>query len=112
MVPPTLLSDEELRRYFARVGYTGSRETTLETLAGLHKAHLLTIPYENLDIHLGRPLSLDPSAIFARLVEARRGGWCYEMNGLFGCVLASMGFDVRFVSGAVDRVTRGGLEGA
>jgi len=103
----TLLTAEELDRYYARVGYDGARAPTLETLAAIHKAHLLAIPYENFDIHLGRPLSLDPSAMFAKLVEARRGGWCYEMNGLFGSVLASTGFDVRYVSGAVDRVARG-----
>jgi len=107
MVPMTPLSNEELNRYYARVGYDGVRAPTLETLAAIHRAHLLAIPYENLDIHLGRPLSLDRSAMFAKLVEARRGGWCYEMNGLFGSVLASMGFDVRHVSGAVDRATRG-----
>ena len=73
----------------------------------MHRAHLLSIPYENLDIHLGRPVTLDPAAMFTKLVDARRGGWCYEMNGTLGQALTAMGFDVRYVSGAVHRATRG-----
>ena len=95
----TLLSPAELSRYFARIGYSGDTTASLTTLRGLHRAHLLSIPYENLDIHLGVPLTLDPERIFAKLVDERRGGWCYEMNGLFGHVLDSLGFDVRRVSG-------------
>jgi N-hydroxyarylamine O-acetyltransferase len=106
-MPITPLSNDQLIRYYARVGHSGSREPTIDTLAAIHRAHLLAIPYENFDIHLGRPLSLDPSAMFAKLVDTGRGGWCYEMNGLLGSVLASIGFDVRYVSGAVDRATRG-----
>ena len=101
------LSLQQLERYFARVGYDGAREPTLATLTALHRAHLLAIPYENLDIHLGRPLTLDRGAMFRKLVDERRGGWCYEMNGTLGQVLAAMGFDVRYVSGAVHRATRG-----
>jgi N-hydroxyarylamine O-acetyltransferase len=101
------LSIVELQRYFARISYGGSLDPTFETLAAVHRAHLLSIPYENLDIHLGRPLSLDPTAMFTKLVADRRGGWCYEMNGLLGRVLAAMGFDVRYVSGAVHRAIRG-----
>jgi len=89
------------------VHYSGPRDVSIETLTALHRAHLLAIPYENLDIHLGRRLTLDPDRIFEKLVEERRGGWCYEMNGLFGRVIQSMGFDVRYVSGAVGRATRG-----
>ena len=101
------LSHQELDRYCARIGYSGSRDATIDTLVAVHRAHLLAIPYENLDIHVGRALSLDPAAIFTKLVDARRGGWCYEMNGLMGRALASMGFDVRYVSGAVNRATLG-----
>ena len=101
------LSDAELGRYFARIGYTGPRTATLATLRAVHRAHLLAIPYENLDIHLGRPITLDPEATFAKLVDARRGGWCFEMNGLLGRVLETLGFDVRYLSGAVGRATHG-----
>jgi N-hydroxyarylamine O-acetyltransferase len=101
------LSASDLDRYLARVRYTGPLDVTIETLAALHRAHLLAIPYENLDIHLGRQLTLDPDRIFHKLVDERRGGWCYEMNGLFGRVIQSMGFRVRYVSGAVGRAARG-----
>ena len=103
--PP--LSAQQLDRYFARIGHQGPREATLGTLRALHRAHLLAIPYENLDIHLGLPITLDPEAMFTKLVDERRGGWCYEMNGVFGRVLETLGFDVRYLSGAVGRATRG-----
>jgi N-hydroxyarylamine O-acetyltransferase len=99
----TPLSSSQLSRYFARLGYTGSSAPTLSTLRELHRAHLLSIPYENLDIHLGVPLTLDPDRMFAKLVDDRRGGWCYEMNGVFARVLQSLGFEVRLVAGAVGR---------
>ena len=101
------LTRARLDRYCARVGYQGPRDVTLRTLRDLHRAHLLAIPYENLDIQLGVPVTLDRDAMFTKLVDERRGGWCYEMNGVFGRVLESLGFDVRYVSGAVGRATRG-----
>jgi N-hydroxyarylamine O-acetyltransferase len=104
---PAPLSPVELHRYLERVHHFGPLAPTLDTLTSLHRAHLLAIPYENLDIHLGRPLTLDPESIFTKLVDNRRGGWCYEMNGLFGRVLDTLGFDVTRVSGAVGRATRG-----
>jgi N-hydroxyarylamine O-acetyltransferase len=103
--PP--LSAQQLDRYFARIGYRGPRDATLATLRALHRAHLLAIPYENLDIHLGRQITLDPEATFTKLVDERRGGWCFEMNGLFGRVLETLGFDMRYLSGAVGRATSG-----
>lgn len=103
--PP--LSPAARDRYLARVGFGGALAATADTLRALHRAHLLAIPYENLDIHLGRTLSLDPEVIFDKLVVQRRGGWCYEMNGLFARVLDSLGFDVHYLSGAVGRAARG-----
>jgi len=102
-----VFSGQQIDRYFARIGYRGSREATLGTLRSLHRAHLLAIPYENLDIHLGLPITLDPEAMFTKLVDERRGGWCYEMNGVFGRVLETLGFEVRYLSGAVGRATHG-----
>jgi N-hydroxyarylamine O-acetyltransferase len=93
--------------YFRRIGYAGSAQPTRETLFAIHRAHLLAIPYENLDIHLGRTLVLDPETNFRKLVHERRGGWCYEMNGVFGAVLERLGYDVRYLSGAVGRARRG-----
>ena len=101
------LASSQVDRYFARIGYTGPRDATLGTLRALHRAHLLAIPYENLDIHLGLPLTLDADAMFTKLVDERRGGWCFEMNGVFGRVLETLGFTVRYLSGAVGRAERG-----
>ena len=101
------MSLADLDRYFARIGYAGPRAPTAATLRAIHRAHLLAIPYENLDIHLGRPITLDVEATFRKLVDEHRGGWCYEMNGVLGHVLELLGFDVRYVSGAVGRATHG-----
>src|SRR5262245_38960422 len=103
---PTM-THQDLQRYCARIGYDGSWQPTHATLAAVHRAHLLSIPYENLDIHLGRPLTLDRAAMFTKLVGERRGGWCYEMNGTLGQALEAMGFAVRYVAGAVHRAALG-----
>jgi N-hydroxyarylamine O-acetyltransferase len=84
----------QLDSYLHRIGYHGRRKVDRETLIALHRAHLRAIPYENLDIALGRTLSLDEASIYAKLVTARRGGWCYEMNGLFAWALQELGFTV------------------
>lgn len=102
-----LLDTGQIDAYMVRVGYDGPLVPTVSTLRALHRAHLTAIPYENLDIHLGRTLTLDRRATFAKLVDAKRGGWCFEMNGTFGWVLESIGFDVRYVAGAVRRADRG-----
>ncbi len=96
-----------LNDYLARIGYTGPLRLDDDTLAALHRAHLLAIPYENLDIHLGQYLALDERAIFDKLVTARRGGWCYEMNGLFAWALREIGFPVKLLAGAVNRPALG-----
>ena len=80
--------------YLARIGYEGSVNPSVETLRLLHRAHVLTVPFENLDIHLGRSISLDPSALFRKIVLSRRGGYCFELNGLFALLLEQLGFSV------------------
>ena len=97
-----------LDAYLARIGLRGPCEPTLETLVALHRAHMLSVPFENLDIHLGRPLVLDPAANFGKIVTRRRGGWCYEQNGLFGWVLEQVGFNVTLLGARVvgERVGR------
>lgn len=94
-------------RYLARIGFTENPCVDATTLRALHRAHLLTIPYENLDIHLGRELVLDEAHIFEKLVIERRGGWCFEMNGLLAWALRDLGFDVRLLGGAVNRALVG-----
>jgi N-hydroxyarylamine O-acetyltransferase len=87
--------------YLARIGYTGAREPTAEVLADLHRAHMLAVPFENLDIHLGVENVLDLGHVFDKIVSRRRGGWCYELNGLFALLLEALGFEVARFSAAV-----------
>jgi N-hydroxyarylamine O-acetyltransferase len=97
------MNDGELARYLERIGHGWHVRPKLPTLRSLHRAHVTAIPFENLDVQLGEVPSLKPDAIFDKLVERRRGGWCYEMNGLFGAALEAIGFDVTRVSCGVMR---------
>jgi arylamine N-acetyltransferase len=86
----------DLNRYFERIGYRGAADPTFDVLHELVTAHTQTIPFENLDPLLGVPVDdLSPEALADKLVHRRRGGYCYEHNGLFGYVLAELGFGVR-----------------
>ena len=82
----------DLDAYFRRIGYAGSRAPTIEVLAALQKQHLNAIPFENLDVLLKRPIRLDPDSLQRKLVADRRGGYCFESNGLLFHVLRAMGF--------------------
>lgn len=93
----------DVAAYLQRIGYRGRVKRDLETLTAIHRAHLAAIAYENLDIHLGRTLPLDAEAAFDKLVTRRRGGWCYEMNGLIAAVLKEIGFELHLAAGAVHR---------
>ncbi|WP_340644739.1 arylamine N-acetyltransferase [Phenylobacterium sp.] len=97
----------DLDAYLARISYTGTPRADLETLTALHRAHLLAIPYENLDVQLQRPGDVSVQHAFDKLVTRRRGGWCYEMNGLLGWALGEIGFKVTRMAGAVGRTERG-----
>jgi N-hydroxyarylamine O-acetyltransferase len=90
-----------LPAYLARLNYTGPTEPTLETLVTIHRQHLLTVPFENLDIHLGRKIILDEDHLFNKIVNQRRGGYCYELNGLFAVALRQLGFTVTLLSAGV-----------
>jgi len=81
--------------YLRRIHYSGETAPTSETLKALHHAHLYTIPFENFDIQLGHGIDLNPEALFEKLVRRRRGGYCFELNGLFLMALDSFGFDAR-----------------
>ncbi|MEQ9002795.1 MAG: arylamine N-acetyltransferase [Pseudomonadales bacterium] len=93
--------------YLARIGFAGTPRVDADTLVAVHRAHLRAIPYENLDVQLGRPVGLEVDGIFTKLVVGRRGGWCYEMNGLLGWALEAMGFPVTRLSAGVMRAERG-----
>ncbi len=81
-----------LAAYFQRIGYRGRFHPDLALLSALTQAHTQSIPFENLDVLLGLPISLEPEALFQKLVVDRRGGYCFEQNGLFLEVLRELGF--------------------
>lgn len=88
------MSGIDLDAYLARIDYDGPRRPDLQTLTALHAAHVTAVPFENLDILLGRTLSLDLEALHAKIVKGRRGGYCFEQNTLFQAVLEGLGFRV------------------
>ncbi len=87
--------------YLKRIGYQGSREPTPETLRQLHRAHMLAVPFENLDIPLGHPIVHSLPSFYEKIVGRRRGGFCYELNGLFAWLLEQIGYEVEMVSARV-----------
>ncbi|HSE24832.1 MAG TPA: arylamine N-acetyltransferase [Pyrinomonadaceae bacterium] len=87
--------------YLERINYHGPTTPSTETLRALQFAHLLTVPFENLSIHAGEPIVLDDSALFTKIVDRHRGGFCYEVNGLFAALLRALGFDVSMLSAEV-----------
>jgi N-hydroxyarylamine O-acetyltransferase len=96
-----------LRAYLDRVHFAGTPRVDLVTLRAIHRGHLAHIPYENLDVALGRRVSIDIAPIFEKMVVRRRGGWCYEMNGLLAWALEEIGFKVTRMAGGVMRVAHG-----
>jgi N-hydroxyarylamine O-acetyltransferase len=84
----------KLDSYFKRIDWKGTPKADLETLRPLHLAHATHIPFENLDIQLGRNILLDLEALDRKLVGGTRGGYCFEQNTLFQAVLREIGFDV------------------
>ena len=89
------------RSYLERIKYQGPTIPPANTLRALQVAHLLTVPFENLSIHAGEPIVLQDDALFTKIVERRRGGFCYELNGLFAALLRAIGFDVTMLSAEV-----------
>lgn len=90
-----------IRRYLDRIGVGEPVPPTRETLFRLHRAHLFAVPFENLDIHVPRPIVLRPESLREKIIERRRGGFCFEQNGLFHDVLSGLGFKVRRVEANV-----------
>ena len=93
--------------YLKRINYNGPREISAETLRALQVAHLQSVPFENLSIHSGEPIVLDEHALFTKIVEQKRGGFCYELNGLFAGLLRALGFDVAMLAAGVARPNGG-----
>jgi len=91
----------DLDAYLARIAYTGPRTATLDTLEAIHALHPAAIPFENLNPLLGWPVALDADSLQAKLVAARRGGWCFEHNILFRHALEALGFSVTSLAARV-----------
>ncbi len=91
----------DVSAYLARLNYSGPLTHTAEALRQLHLAHLYAVPFENLDIHLGRKIVLAEEKFFDKIVNQRRGGFCYELNGLFAALLRELGFDVTLLAAGV-----------
>lgn len=99
----------QLQAYFDRIGYKGPVRPDAGVLKAVHRAHAEAIPYENLDVQLETPVTRAAEAAFDKIVTRKRGGWCYEMNGLLGWALEEIGFSVERLAGAVAREERGDL---
>jgi N-hydroxyarylamine O-acetyltransferase len=95
-----------LDSYFERIDYKGSMEVSEGALRDIHIAHTLNVPFENLDVFYRRPILLDGASLYKKMVKERRGGYCFEMNGIFSLVLQKMGFKV---TNLLARVTIDGI---
>jgi N-hydroxyarylamine O-acetyltransferase len=87
--------------YLDRINYRGPVNADAETLRQLHVAHLRSVPFENLSIHAHEPIVLNDESLFEKIVTRRRGGFCYELNGLFAALLRAIGFEVAMLSAEV-----------
>jgi N-hydroxyarylamine O-acetyltransferase len=98
----------EVRDYLVRIARPLPKAPTIDALRELHEAHMRAVPFENLDIHRGVPIALDPDKILKKIVADRRGGFCYELNYGFHWLLSELGFDVMLLAAEVAR-TEGGF---
>ena len=99
----------DISAYLDRIGYSGSTAPSPATLRAIHRAHLFAVPFENLNISLGRKIVIDEAAILNKVVMERRGGFCYELNSAFAASLRALGFQVTLLSARVARAN--GSEG-
>src|ERR1043165_756885 len=94
MTHPGRVNPAQLAAYLARIGVPGPAGADPDALRRLHRAHLAAVPFENLSIHLGEPISLAEDDLLDKIVARRRGGFCYELNGAFALLLESRGAQV------------------
>ncbi len=97
----------KLQPYLKRIDYRGGVRPDHSVLAALQQAHICTVPFENLDVQFGRPVTLSAEDAYDKIVVNNRGGWCYEQNGLFAWALTEIGFEVTRAAAAVMRQDRG-----
>lgn len=97
------LNTEQIGQYLKRIGATGAVEPNLASLRQIQERHMLSVPFENLDVAHHLPVRLDEASLYNKIVARKRGGYCYELNGLLASVLRKLGYDVSMVSGQVRR---------
>lgn len=97
----------DISTYLQRINYSGRTDCISDTLRALHHAHMVAVPFENLDISAGRKIVVDEGTILKKVVELRRGGFCYELNSAFAALLRAMGFQVTLLSARVARANGG-----
>ena len=90
-----------MQDYLDRIGFTGTPAVNLETLAALQRAHMSTVPFENVAVWRGEPVRTATDWSLPKIIERRQGGWCFELNGAFAALLESLGFTVRRLGAAV-----------
>ena len=112
LLSETPMPPEQILRYLDRIGLRDAvpPPPTLETLRRLQSAHLLHVPYENLDLLRGAITSLEHGALFEKIVEKRRGGLCFELNGLFCWLLCSLGYQVTSYAGRFIYPSEAGIQ--
>lgn len=93
----------QVEQYLRRIQYDGPLAPTSEVLRNLHRAHMFSVPFENLDIPARRPIILDIDCLLLKIVDIHRGGFCYELNGAFAWLLRSLGYEVTMLSARVAR---------
>ncbi|HYP26467.1 MAG TPA: arylamine N-acetyltransferase [Blastocatellia bacterium] len=93
----------DIKSYLRRINFEGPLSLDARTLRDLQVAHLLSVPFENLSIHAGEPIVIREELLFEKIVSKRRGGFCYELNGLFAALLRESGFKVSMLSAGVAR---------
>jgi len=94
------MTEIDVDRYLARIGIAERPPTDFASLQRLQQAHLRTVPFENVDVFNGVAVTTDVHSSFAKVVERHRGGWCFELNGVFGALLTELGFDVSYLGAA------------
>lgn len=95
------MTNTDIQKYFKRINFNDDPVPDLNALKKLHLLHMLNVPFENLDIHIERKIILKPELLYNKIVEKNRGGFCYEMNGLFYDVLKALGYKVKMISARV-----------
>ncbi|MBS1518850.1 MAG: arylamine N-acetyltransferase [Bacteroidetes bacterium] len=91
-----------LKEYLNRINYTGVVSPEHFTLFGIHRNHLLSIPFENLEIHFGKKIILNKDHLYNKIIKNKRGGYCYELNGMLYLLLKETGFKVKMISAQVN----------